>query len=211
MQYPKQDLLYGLNSQQNKAVTSNAPQLLVLAGAGSGKTKVLTHRIAWLLQQQLAYPDNILAVTFTNKAATEMRSRIEQLTQTSARNMWVGTFHGLAHRLLRQHAEEAGLSPDFQIMDSQDQLSIIKRMHKELHLDEKRWQPSHSQWFINQNKDEGVRAQQLDRGSNIHQQTLAQIYLAYEQSCRRSGLVDFAELILASHELMQRNPELAEH
>ena len=229
MHRPEQNLLQGLNPQQKEAVVSNAQQLLVLAGAGSGKTKVLTHRIAWLLQHQLAYPDNILAVTFTNKAAAEMRSRIERLMQAStihtmhasvhehnasnlsARNMWVGTFHGLAHRLLRKHAEEVGLSPDFQIMDSQDQLSMIKRIHKEQSLDEKRWQPTHSQWFINHNKDEGIRANRLHDTSNMYNQTLAQIYLQYEQHCRRNGLIDFAELILASCELIQRNPELAEH
>src|SRR5690554_6069123 len=150
-----------LNPAQREAVTSPTPALLVLAGAGSGKTRVLVHRIAWLMQVEGTSPHGILAVTFTNKAASEMRGRIESLLDISAQSLWVGTFHGLAHRLLRRHAKDAGLPDAFQILDSDDQHRLIRRVLKSLDLDEARWPPRQVQWFINAHKEEGHRARHL--------------------------------------------------
>ena len=200
-----------LNDAQREAVTADQSPLLVLAGAGSGKTRVLVHRIAWLIQVDGVSPYGILAVTFTNKAAGEMRSRIEQLIGVPTRGMWVGTFHGLAHRLLRAHWQEAGLVQSFQVLDSDDQYRIIRRVLKSLELDESRWPPRQAQWFINARKDEGLRPQHIEAKGDPHQRQQIAIYQAYEELCQRSGLVDFAELLLRAHELWLQHPELLAH
>ncbi len=200
-----------LNDAQREAVTAGQQPLLVLAGAGSGKTRVLVHRVAWLIQVENISPYGILAVTFTNKAAGEMRGRIEQLVGVPTRGMWVGTFHGLAHRLLRAHWQEAGLPQAFQVLDSDDQYRVIRRILKAMELDESRWPPRQMQWFINARKDEGQRPQHLEhKGDPFVRQQLA-VYEAYEEQCRRSGLVDFAELLLRAHELWLHNPSLLAH
>ncbi len=199
-----------LNDAQRKAVTAPNRALLVLAGAGSGKTRVLVHRIAWQIRVEGLSAHSVLAVTFTNKAAREMRNRIEELLGLSTQTMWIGTFHGLAHRLLRRHAKQAKLPDTFQVMDSADQLRVIKRLVANMNLDETRWPPKQIQWFINAQKDEGKRAKhQLDVGDFFQRQMLA-VYKAYEELCDRSGLVDFAELLLRAHELLRDNPELLE-
>ena len=205
-------LLNDLNAAQRDAVAAADTNLLVLAGAGSGKTRVLVHRIAWLIQAEGLSPHSILAVTFTNKAAREMRERIDQLLGYSHRGMWVGTFHGLAHRLLQAHWQDANLPQNFQILDSDDQLRIIKRVHKELELDETRWPPKQSQWFINAQKDEGRRPQHLEvSGRDIFQHTMVNVYRAYEEACARQGVIDFAELLLRAHELWLNKPALLAH
>lgn len=205
-------ILNDLNDAQRAAVTADPGNMLVLAGAGSGKTRVLVHRIAWLIQADGFSPYSILAVTFTNKAAREMRERIDHLLGMNTRGMWVGTFHGLAHRLLKAHAEDAGLPENFQIIDSDDQLRILKRIHRELELDEARWPPKQSQWFINAQKDEGLRAAHLDNQSkDIFLQVMLKVYRAYEQVCDRQGVVDFAELLLRAHELWLKKPAILQH
>lgn len=202
------EIISSLNDAQRLAVSAPANALLVLAGAGSGKTRVLVHRIAWHIRINHISPQNILAVTFTNKAASEMRGRIEDLLRISARSMWIGTFHGLAHRLLRQHAKQAKLPETFQVMDSDDQLRIIKRLLKGMNIDDSKWPPKQVQWFINGQKEEGIRARHMaDHGDLFHRQML-QIYKAYEELCERSGLVDFAELLLRAHETLRDNPDL---
>src|SRR5210317_383694 len=200
-----------LNDAQREAVTAAQDPLLVLAGAGSGKTRVLVHRVAWLVQVEGISPYGILAVTFTNKAAGEMRTRIEQLIGVPTRGMWVGTFHGLAHRLLRAHWKEAGLPQSFQVLDSDDQYRIIRRVLRALELDESRWPPRQSQWYINARKDEGQRPQHIEHRGDPHQRQQVAIYQAYEELCQRSGLVDFAELLLRAHELWLQSPELLKH
>lgn len=200
-----------LNEPQRAAVTSEAQHLLVLAGAGSGKTRVLTHRIAWLLETGQAAPTGILAVTFTNKAAQEMRTRIADLLAQPVDPLWIGTFHGLAHRLLRQHYLEAGLPQSFQIMDSDDQLRLIKRILTELGLQDSTLEPKQVQWVINDHKDEGRRAQHLTHSADPYEQTLQQVYAAYQAACDRAGVVDFAELLLRAHELWHQNPALLKH
>ncbi|MFT5481781.1 MAG: DNA helicase-2/ATP-dependent DNA helicase PcrA, partial [Halieaceae bacterium] len=205
-------ILDPLNAAQREAVAGPPGNLLVLAGAGSGKTRVLVHRIAWLIQAEGVSPHGILAVTFTNKAAREMRGRIEDMLGFSTRSMWVGTFHGLAHRLLKTHWSAAGLPQNFQILDSDDQLRIVKRVCRELELDESRWPPRQAQWYINGQKDEGLRAAHIQEiHHDIFQQTMLRVYRAYEESCARSGVVDFAELLLRAHELWLNNPDLLEH
>lgn len=201
-------ILAPLNEAQRQAVTAAAEATLVLAGAGSGKTRVLVHRIAWQIQVEGLSPHNILAVTFTNKAAKEMRSRIEQLLNLPAHNLWIGTFHGVAHRLLRRHASQAKLPDAFQVMDSADQLRVIKRVLNALGLDEAKWPPKQLQWFINAQKDEGVRARHMPDGNDPYQRQLLAVYRAYEDTCGRSGLVDFAELLLRAHELLRDNPDV---
>jgi DNA helicase II / ATP-dependent DNA helicase PcrA len=201
-------LISSLNEPQCQAVTTPSGSVLVLAGAGSGKTRVLVHRIAWQIQVMGFSMHSILAVTFTNKAAKEMRGRIETLLNVSARAMWIGTFHGLAHRLLRSHAKQAKLPDTFQVMDSSDQLRLIKRLLVSLNLDEDKWPPKQVQWYINGQKDEGIRAKHCVVGFDIYQQNLLKIYLAYEALCERSGLVDFAELLLRVHELLRDNPDV---
>lgn len=169
-------ILEGLNDAQREAVAAPASNLLVLAGAGSGKTRVLVHRIAWLLQVEQLSSHSILAVTFTNKAAKEMRGRIEQLLGISTAGMWVGTFHSLAHRLLRAHWREAGLPENFQVIDSDDQLRIIKRVMAALYLDETKWPSRQAQYFINSQKDEGLRARHLDEHGDLYHKTMRRIY-----------------------------------
>jgi|TARA_R110000772_G_scaffold48719_5_gene111325 DNA helicase-2/ATP-dependent DNA helicase PcrA len=206
------DILSPLNAAQREAVADESPNLLVLAGAGSGKTRVLVHRIAWLIRAQDVSPWSILAVTFTNKAAREMRSRIEEILRIPAHGMWVGTFHGLAHRLLKAHWKEARLPQNFQILDSDDQLRLVKRVCRELNLDESRWPPRQAQWYINAQKDEGLRAAHVDvPAGDLFGQTMLQVYRAYETACERAGLVDFAELLLRAHELWLHNPGVLNH
>ena len=171
-------IIEGLNEAQREAVTAPADSLLVLAGAGSGKTRVLVHRIAWLVQVENVSPHGILAVTFTNKAAKEMRSRIESLLDTPSSTLWIGTFHGLAHRLLRIHWREAGLPQSFQILDSEDQYRMIRRMLKSLDVDDTRWPPKDVQWFINAQKDEGLRPEHIDTGGDPMRQQLVGLYLS---------------------------------
>jgi DNA helicase-2/ATP-dependent DNA helicase PcrA len=204
-------LLSDLNPAQREAVSAAPGHYLVLAGAGSGKTRVLTHRIAWLLEVEHASPWSILAVTFTNKAAGEMRARCDALIAQGTRGLTVGTFHGIAHRLLRQHWREAKLPETFQILDSDDQQRVIKRVIGTLGLDEARFPPRQAAWFINTAKDEGKRPDAFQNETNPLTRTLLDIYRAYEQSCQRSGLVDFAELLLRSHELWLTDDALLEH
>ncbi len=204
-------ILQSLNDAQCAAVSAPDAHRLVLAGAGSGKTRVLVHRIAWLMAEHHISPFGILSVTFTNKAAHEMRSRIEALRGIPLKGMWVGTFHGLAHRLLRAHYEAAELPESFQIMDSDDQLRLIKRLMRDLSIDDTKWPPKQIQWFINHSKEEGRRPQQTSSSGGYHQDVMQQVYVAYESLCRRSGLVDFSELLLRSLELLQQNPDIAHH
>ncbi len=204
-------LLDSLNDAQREAVSSPVEHRLVLAGAGSGKTRVLVHRIAWLMRVEGVSPFGILAVTFTNKAAAEMRVRLDSLLGIPISGMWVGTFHGIAHRLLRTHWQEAKLPKTFQILDSEDQFRIVKRVHKALELDDKRWPPRQSQWYINGKKDEGLRPQHLDDNGDFQERKLIEIYQAYEASCQKSGVVDFAELLLRAHELLRDSPTLLAH
>lgn len=204
-------ILDSLNDEQRNAVASPSQHLLVLAGAGSGKTRVLVHRIAWLLEAEQASPFSILAVTFTNKAAREMRGRIESLMGTSFSGMWVGTFHGLAHRLLRAHWQEAGLVQDFQILDSDDQLRLIKRINRSLKIDEDKWPAKQCQWYINSQKDEGLRAGNIDHFGDDYTKTMLEVYKAYEEACERGGMIDFGEILLRAHELWLRNPQILEH
>ncbi len=184
---------------------------LILAGAGSGKTRVLTHRIAWLIETEHISPYSILAVTFTNKAAAEMRGRIESLMEMPLRGMWVGTFHGIAHRLLRTHCSEARLPQNFQILDSDDQLRLVKRTISALNLDEKKWPARQASWFINSQKDEGLRPHHIEDYGDLYTRTHLSIYRAYEEACERGGLVDFAELLLRAHELWLGNAALLRH
>ncbi|GGW84287.1 DNA helicase II [Alteromonas halophila] len=204
-------LLDDLNDNQREAVAAPQSNMLVLAGAGSGKTRVLVHRIAWLMEVENIAPFSILAVTFTNKAAREMRGRVEAVMGRSMNTMWIGTFHGIAHRLLRSHHEEAGLPENFQILDSDDQYRLIRRILKAMNLDEKHWAPRPVQWYINGNKDEGLRPQHIDTHGDATQQKMREIYAAYQDACDRSGLVDFAELLLRAHELWAKNPDLLSH
>ncbi|HHH38487.1 MAG TPA: DNA helicase II [Sedimenticola sp.] len=204
-------ILDGLNEAQREAVSAPPGGMLVLAGAGSGKTRVLVHRIAWLIQVVGASPWNLLAVTFTNKAAREMKGRIEELLGRPAGGMWVGTFHGLAHRLLRAHWQEAKLPRHFQILDADDQFRLVKRLLKELQLDDAQWPPRQAQWFINAQKDEGRRAQHLDDGGDPFQRQMIRIYSAYQAACDRGGQVDFAELLLRAHELLRDRPDILHH
>ena len=204
-------LLDSLNAAQREAVAAANGPTLVLAGAGSGKTRVLVHRIAWLIEVEGLSPWSLLAVTFTNKAANEMRGRIETLLGQPLTGLWVGTFHGLAHRLLRQHWEPARLPQGFQILDSDDQLRMLRQIMRGLDLDESRWPPRQAQWFINARKDEGRRPEHLpDTGDPMSRQWV-RIYSAYEQACQRAGVVDFAELLLRALELLRDNPELLAH
>lgn len=204
-------LLNSLNDAQRQAVAASLGRQLVLAGAGSGKTRVLVHRIAWLIQVEHASPHSILSVTFTNKAAAEMRHRIEQLLGINPAGMWVGTFHGLAHRLLRAHWQEAGLAENFQILDSDDQQRLVKRVIRELGLDEQRWPARQAQWFINGQKDEGLRPQHIQAGGDLFLGTMLKIYEAYEAACARAGVIDFSELLLRALDLWRDKPGLLAH
>jgi DNA helicase-2/ATP-dependent DNA helicase PcrA len=204
-------ILNSLNDAQREAVTAPLGPVLVLAGAGSGKTRVLIHRIAWLIQTEGISPHSILAVTFTNKAAAEMRARVEQLLGGSGSALWLGTFHGLAHRLLRLHWREANLPQGFQILDSEDQLRLIKKLLKSQNLDEARWVPREVQYFINKHKDEGRRPQHLRAGHDATDAQMIKLYAQYEENCARSGVIDFAELLLRAFELWRDNAELLRH
>ena len=204
-------ILDSLNDEQRNAVANPSQHLLVLAGAGSGKTRVLVHRIAWLLEAEQASPYSILAVTFTNKSAREMRGRIEALMANSFAGMWVGTFHGLAHRLLRTHWKEAGLVQDFQILDGDDQLRLVKRINRSLKIDEDKWPAKQCQWYINAQKDEGLRSGNIDHFEDDYTKTVLKVYKAYEEACDRGGMIDFGEILLRAHELWLKNPRVLEH
>ena len=204
-------ILDSLNEAQRKAVTAPAEPTLVIAGAGSGKTRVLVHRAAWLIDVEGLSPESLLAVTFTNKAAAEMRGRIENLLGMPVGHLWIGTFHGLAHRLLRRHWRDAGLPQNFQIIDSDDQLRLIKRLLKNLEVDDSRWAPREVQYFINGQKDEGLRPQHLTDDGDPNRRQMITLYQAYEEVCERGGLVDFAELLLRAHELWRDNASLLDH
>ena len=204
-------LLDSLNERQREAVAAPPGSSLILAGAGSGKTRVLIHRIAWLIQREALSPYSILAVTFTNKAAAEMRGRLEQLLAIPVRGMWVGTFHGIAHRLLRAHHREAGLPQNFQILDADDQLRLVKRVMISLDVDEKKWPARQALWWINGQKDEGLRPSSIEDYGDLYLKTHLAIYRAYEEACRRGGMVDFAELLLRAHELWLKNPAVLKH
>ena len=204
-------ILNPLNDAQRAAVTAPLGPVLVLAGAGSGKTRVLTHRIAWLITTEGVSPHGVLAVTFTNKAAAEMRGRVETLLGIPGSALWLGTFHGIAHRLLRMHWREAGLVQTFQILDSEDQLRLIKKLLKSQELDENRWIPREVQYFINKHKDEGRRPQHLKTGVDATEAQMIKLYAQYEENCARSGVIDFAELLLRAFELWRDQPELLRH
>ena len=204
-------LLDALNDAQRQAVAAPLAPTLVLAGAGSGKTRVLTHRVAWLVQVENVSPHGILAVTFTNKAAGEMRGRIETQLGLPSAPLWVGTFHGIAHRLLRMHWREAGLPQSFQILDSEDQQRLVRKVVRSLELDEARWIPKEIAWFINAQKDEGLRPKHLKDEGDPTRRQMIRLYDAYEETCRRNGVVDFAELLLRSFELWREAPGLVEH
>ncbi|MEZ5531640.1 MAG: DNA helicase II [Steroidobacteraceae bacterium] len=204
-------ILSPLNDAQRAAVTAPVGPVLVLAGAGSGKTRVLTHRVAWLIQAEGASPHSILAVTFTNKAAGEMRARIEGLLGVPGGSLWIGTFHGIAHRLLRLHWREAGLPQGFQILDAEDQLRMMKKILKAQQLDESRWIPREVVWFVNHQKDEGLRPKALKDGNDPTRRQLIKLYQDYEEACARAGIVDFAELLLRAFELLRDNAEVLRH
>jgi DNA helicase-2/ATP-dependent DNA helicase PcrA len=201
-------ILDPLNDAQRQTVCAPNSHVLVLAGAGSGKTRVLVHRIAWLMLAENVTPYGILAVTFTNKASGEMRGRIEELLGSPTRALWVGTFHGIAHRLLRAHWKEVELPQAFQILDSEDQKRTIKRVIREMGLDETHYPAKEAQWYINARKDEAKRSSQISHHGEAHLQHMIKIYEAYEATCKRGGLVDFAELLLRAYELFQKNPDV---
>ncbi|MBS1169823.1 MAG: helicase [Burkholderiaceae bacterium] len=203
-------ILSNLNPEQLAAVTLPAQSALVLAGAGSGKTRVLTTRIAWLLQTGQVSPQGILAVTFTNKAAKEMLARLSAMLPINTRGMWIGTFHGLCNRLLRTHHQAAALPQTFQILDSQDQLSAIKRLLKSNNIDDEKYPPRNLMNFINNAKDSGLRAGEIDANDDYNRKFI-ELYDLYDQQCQREGVTDFAELLLRSYELLLRNQPLREH
>ncbi|HLS55237.1 MAG TPA: UvrD-helicase domain-containing protein [Zeimonas sp.] len=203
-------LLEHLNEQQLAAVTLPAQHALILAGAGSGKTRVLTTRIAWLISTGQVSPHGVLAVTFTNKAAREMLTRLSAMLPVNTRGMWIGTFHGLANRMLRAHHRDAGLPQTFQILDAQDQLAAIKRLLKALNVDDEKYPPKNLQHFVNGAKEEGRRAKDVEAWDD-YTRRMVELYAAYDDQCQREGVVDFAELLLRSYELLERNHLLREH
>ncbi|EGR1702844.1 DNA helicase II [Vibrio cholerae] len=203
-------LLDGLNDKQREAVAAPLENLLILAGAGSGKTRVLVHRIAWLMSVEEASPFSVMAVTFTNKAAAEMRGRIEELMHGTASGMWCGTFHGICHRILRAHYLDAKLLEDFQIIDSDDQQRLLKRLIKAHNLDDKQWPARQVAWWINNQKDEGLRPVHINAFDPVTQ-TYLKLYTAYQEACDRAGLVDFAEILLRALELLRGNQHIREH
>ncbi|HEU4852939.1 MAG TPA: UvrD-helicase domain-containing protein [Telluria sp.] len=205
-----QNLLQNLNPEQLAAVTLPAQSALILAGAGSGKTRVLTTRIAWLIQTGQLGPQGVMAVTFTNKAAKEMLTRLSAMLPVSTRGMWIGTFHGLCNRLLRTHYRDAALPQTFQILDSQDQLSMIKRLLKANNIDDEKYPAKDLMYFINNAKDQGMRAHAVEVSDPIGRK-FVELYEMYDQQCQREGVVDFAELLLRSYELLSRNQPLREH
>lgn len=204
-------IIDSLNPEQREAVTAEAGPLLIQAGAGSGKTRVLTHRVAWLNQVEGVSPFGILAVTFTNKAAGEMRARVEELLGSSVGPMWVGTFHGLSHRFLRMHWKEAKLPQAFQILDSEDQRRMVQRTIRGLGLDEAQWPPRTAMWYINAKKDEGLRAGHIRDEGDPTEQQMIRIYDAYQTACELAGAVDFAELLLRALETLRDNEEILQH
>ncbi len=204
-------LLDPLNDAQRQAVSAPLLPTLVLAGAGSGKTRVLTHRVAWLVQVEGVSPQGILAVTFTNKAAAEMRGRIETLLALPSAPLWIGTFHGIAHRLLRRHWREANLPQAFQIIDAEDQVRLVRKLVRALNLDEARWVPKEIAWFVNAQKDEGKRPRDLNDDGDGTRRQLIRLYEAYEESCARAGVIDFGELLLRAYELWRDNADLLNH
>ena len=204
-------VLDSLNASQRDAVGASSGNLLILAGAGSGKTRVLVHRITWYIATGEASPQSILAVTFTNKAAAEMRSRIENLLGQSIRGMWVGTFHGLCHRLLRAHWQDANLPENFQILDSEDQYRTIRRTIRAMMLDESQYPPKEAQWYINAQKDKGLRPENINDEGDATTAQMIQIYKIYQQTCERSGAVDFAELLLRTYELFNEKESIREY
>ena len=199
-----------LNPEQLDAVTLPDGHALVLAGAGSGKTRVLTTRIAWLIQSGRVTPGGVLAVTFTNKAAREMVTRLTAMLPVNPRGLWIGTFHGLANRLLRAHHQESGLPREFQILDTQDQLSVVKRLSRTLNIDEDRLAPRDLQRFLNSQKEEGLRARDVPAGDEVARKQV-EFFAAYDEQCQREGVADFAELLLRSYELLKRNEILRQH
>ncbi|MBW6392959.1 DNA helicase II [Billgrantia antri] len=204
-------ILDQLNPAQREAVSAPQGNMLVLAGAGSGKTRVLVHRIAWLMQAEGLSPYGVLAVTFTNKAAREMRTRLEALLGLSLRNVWVGTFHSIAHRLLRTHWQDARLPQHFQIIDTDDQLRLIKRLLKDHRIDDERYPPRQVQYFISGCKEEGLRPHQVDVHGDAYMAQMVELYERYQLTCERGGLVDFGELLLRSLELLRDTPALLAH
>ncbi|MGE5103190.1 MAG: UvrD-helicase domain-containing protein, partial [Betaproteobacteria bacterium] len=203
-------LLDHLNPEQLAAVTLPHASALILAGAGSGKTRVLTTRVAWLIATGQATPGSILAVTFTNKAAKEMLTRLAVLTPVNLRGMWIGTFHGLCNRMLRMHYREAGLPQLFQILDSQDQLALIKRLYRAHGIDDERFPHRELQAFVASAKEEGLRPNAV-RADHDHDRRLIEYYALYEAMCQREGVVDFAELLLRSYELLTSQDAIREH
>ena len=203
-------VLDSLNANQREAVGAPCSNLLILAGAGSGKTRVLVHRIAWYISTGEASPHGILAVTFTNKAAAEMRSRIENLLGQSTRGMWVGTFHSLCHRLLRSHCQDANLSENFQILDNEDQYRTIRRTIRTMMLDESQYSPKEVQWYINAQKDKGLRPDDI-KDDDVTIAQMVQVYKNYQETCERSAAVDFAELLLRTYELFKKNDVIREY
>ena len=203
-------LLSNLNEEQLRAVTLPAESALILAGAGSGKTKVLTTRIAWLLQTSQVSPGGILAVTFTNKAAKEMKLRLQAMLPVNVNAMWIGTFHGLCNRFLRAHYKLANLPQTFQILDTQDQLSAVKRLCKQFNVDEERFPPKQVQYFISGCKEEGNRPQDVVVRDDETRKKV-ELYALYEEQCQREGVVDFGELMLRSHELLRDNEPVRSH
>ncbi|WP_261523579.1 UvrD-helicase domain-containing protein [Burkholderia multivorans] len=204
------DLLANLNPEQYAAVTLPNEPALILAGAGSGKTRVLITRIAWLIQQGYASPATVLAVTFTNKAAREMMARLSAMMPIDTRGMWIGTFHGLCNRMLRAHYRDAGLPQTFQILDTADQLSAIKRLMKTLNVDDEKYPPKNVQYFINNAKEQGLRPDKVDASDNFNRK-FVELYQAYDQQCQREGVVDFPELLLRCYELLAYNAPLRAH
>ncbi|MGT0191341.1 UvrD-helicase domain-containing protein [Burkholderia pyrrocinia] len=204
------DLLANLNPEQHAAVTLPNEPALILAGAGSGKTRVLITRIAWLIQQGYASPPTVLAVTFTNKAAREMMARLSAMMPIDTRGMWIGTFHGLCNRMLRTHWRDAGLPQTFQILDTADQLSAIKRLMKAANVDDEKYPPKNVQYFINNAKEQGLRPDKVDATDSFNRK-FVELYQAYDQQCQREGVVDFPELLLRCYELLAYNAPLRAH
>ena len=205
------EIFESLNEPQRQAVTSDSKNLLVLAGAGSGKTRVIAHRVAWLIKASGINPNSILTVTFTNKAAREMRGRIEGIVEQEMGNFWCGTFHGISHRLLRTHWEEAGLRREFAILDSEDQFRVIKRVSKSIGLDDTKWPSRQIQWFINKQKDECRRSKDVETSDDYFAEKMNEVYRAYEELCERESLVDFGELLLRTYLLLKGNKSVLDH
>ncbi|MDP3606875.1 MAG: UvrD-helicase domain-containing protein, partial [Polaromonas sp.] len=207
---PSSPLLQNLNPEQLAAVTLPNTHALILAGAGSGKTRVLTTRIAWLLQTGQVSPGGVLAVTFTNKAAKEMMTRLGAMLPVNVRGMWIGTFHGLCNRFLRAHHKLANLPQSFQILDTQDQLSAIKRLMKQFNIDDERFPPKQTLWFIAGCKEDGLRPGEVEARDEETRKKV-EIYQLYEEQCQREGVVDFGELMLRSYELLRDHAAVREH